>query len=100
LHVELQSSHSGSDHKRVPDDIAVNPVIIGHEFCGEIVEGRQPLGPTTFKPGDRFAIQPAINDPANDYAAPGYTFQYIGGAATYIVIPQWLWSMAAPAVQG
>lgn len=28
----------GSAHKRVPDDIAENPVIIGHEMCGEIVE--------------------------------------------------------------
>ena len=27
----------GGDHKRVPKDIAVNPIIIGHEFCGEIV---------------------------------------------------------------
>ncbi|MBO5066797.1 MAG: alcohol dehydrogenase catalytic domain-containing protein, partial [Clostridia bacterium] len=28
----------GEDHKRVPTDIATNPVIIGHEFCGDIVE--------------------------------------------------------------
>ena len=28
----------GADHKRVPDDVATNPTIIGHEFCGEIVE--------------------------------------------------------------
>ena len=28
----------GSKHKRVPKDIAQNPVIIGHEFCGEIVK--------------------------------------------------------------
>ena len=36
------SSHKaalqGAAHKRVPDDIAVNPTIIGHEFCGVIVE--------------------------------------------------------------
>ena len=24
----------GSNHKRVPDDIGENPIIIGHEFCG------------------------------------------------------------------
>ncbi|HAL73937.1 MAG TPA: L-sorbose 1-phosphate reductase [Clostridiales bacterium] len=76
----------GSDHKRVPADIAVNPVIIGHEFCGEIIEVGSRWA-DQFKPGDRFAIQPAINDPANVYAAPGYTFRYIGGAATHIVIP-------------
>ena len=76
----------GSDHKRVPDDIAENPIIIGHEFCGEIVEVGSRWA-DQFKAGDRFAIQPALNEPSNVYAAPGYTFRYIGGAATYIVIP-------------
>jgi threonine dehydrogenase-like Zn-dependent dehydrogenase len=28
-----------------------------------------------------------MNDPADIYSAPGYSFKYIGGAATYIVIP-------------
>ena len=28
----------GASHKRIPADIAENPIIIGHEFCGEIVE--------------------------------------------------------------
>lgn len=28
----------GSDHKRVPSDIDSHPIIVGHEFCGEIVE--------------------------------------------------------------
>ena len=36
------SSHKaalqGSDHKRVPDDIHINPTIIGHEFAGVILE--------------------------------------------------------------
>ena len=81
-----KAAGQGEDHKRVPKDIAVNPVIIGHEFCGEIVEVT-PKWQKDFHAGDRFSIQPAINDPANVYAAPGYTFQYIGGAATYIIIP-------------
>jgi threonine dehydrogenase-like Zn-dependent dehydrogenase len=82
-----KAAMQGPDHKRVPKDVADNPVIIGHEFCGEIVEvGRR--WADQFKAGDRFAIQPAINDPANVYAAPGYTFQYIGGAATYVIIPE------------
>ena len=77
----------GSEHKRVPADIATNPVIIGHEFCGELIEvGKK--WQHQFKPGDRFAIQPAMNDPANVYAAPGYSFPTIGGAATYVVIPE------------
>jgi len=76
----------GADHKRVPADIAENPVIIGHEFCGEIVEVGAKWA-DKFTPGQRFSIQPAINHPSNPYAAPGYSFPYIGGSATYIVIP-------------
>ncbi|MDR0293512.1 MAG: alcohol dehydrogenase catalytic domain-containing protein [Oscillospiraceae bacterium] len=81
-----KAAEQGAAHKRVPDDPARNPVIIGHEFCGRILEtGGKWRG--AFSPGDRFAIQPAVNDPANIYAAPGYSFSYIGGAATYIIIP-------------
>ena len=84
------SSHKallqGTDHKRVPKDIDKNPIIIGHEFCGEIIE----VGikwKDKFKAGNKFSIQPALNMKENPYAAPGYSFQYIGGAATYIIIP-------------
>ena len=27
----------GANHKRVPTNVVENPVIIGHEFCGEII---------------------------------------------------------------
>lgn len=76
----------GSDHKRVPDNIDRHPIIIGHEFCGEIVSvGSKWIH--QFKPGTKFSIQPALNLKENPYAAPGYTFEYIGGDATYIIIP-------------
>jgi len=76
----------GSDHKRVPNDIAENPVIIGHEFCGIIVEvGKK--WQDQFKPGDKFSIQPALNYKGT-LDAPGYSYRYIGGDATYVVIPQ------------
>lgn len=76
----------GEDHKRVPKDISTNPVIVGHEFCGEIVEvGKK--WQHKFKPGSKFSIQPAINEKLNPHAAPGYSFRYIGGSATYIIIP-------------
>jgi len=77
----------GTDHKRVPNDIAIRPTIIGHEFCGEILEVGAKWA-DQFKPGQRFVIQPAINEPGNVYVAPGYSFQYIGGAATHIIIPE------------
>lgn len=81
-----KASIQASDHKRVPDDIAQNPVIIGHEFCGEIVAvGKK--WQAKFKAGDKFSIQPALNQKDDPYAAPGYSFRYIGGSATYIVIP-------------
>ena len=28
----------GEEHKRVPDDVAEHPTIVGHEFCGVITE--------------------------------------------------------------
>lgn len=81
-----KATMQGEDHKRVPNDVASNPIIIGHEFCGEFIEvGRK--WSEKFKVGQKFSIQPAINDPADIYAAPGYSFKYIGGNATYIVIP-------------
>jgi len=81
-----KASIQGADHKRVPKDVDKNPIIIGHEFCGVILEvGKK--WQHKFKPGDKFAIQPAINDPLNPYFAPGYSFQYIGGSATHIIIP-------------
>jgi L-sorbose 1-phosphate reductase len=75
-----------SDHKRVPNDIDKNPVIVGHEFCGEIIEVGNKWK-HKFKAGDKFSIQPALNQKSDPYAAPGYSFHYIGGSATYIVIP-------------
>jgi len=75
----------GADHKRVPNDIAQNPTIIGHEFCGEIVAvGEKWAG--KFKAGDRFVIQPALNYQGK-LDAPGYSYQFIGGDATYVLIP-------------
>jgi len=33
-----KAASQGTDHKRIPNDAAQNPVIIGHEFAGELVE--------------------------------------------------------------
>lgn len=79
----------GSDHKRIPNDAAKNPVIIGHEFAGEIVEVGSKWK-EQFKSGDKFAIQPALNykdGPVGILSAPGYSYRYLGGDATYVVIP-------------
>ncbi len=79
----------GGDHKRVPNDVAENPVIIGHEFCGEIVEVGAKWQ-NEWKPGQKFSIQPAIGY-RGTLMAPGYSFPFVGGNATYIVIPkEWM----------
>ncbi|MGF1635484.1 MAG: zinc-binding dehydrogenase [Cyclobacteriaceae bacterium] len=75
----------GADHKRVPDNVSENPVMIGHEFAGEIIE----VGSKwqhKFKPGNKFSIQPALNYKGS-LDAPGYSYQFIGGDATYVIIP-------------
>ena len=69
----------GENHKRVPNDVAENPIIIGHEFCGKIVE----VGAKwkeRYKEGEKFTIQPAINYQGK-LDAPGYSYQYCGGAS-------------------
>ncbi len=84
-----KAANQGTDHKRVPDDVAENPVIIGHEFAGEIVEVGSKWK-EQFQPGGKFSIQPALNyedGPVGILSAPGYSYKYIGGDATYVVIP-------------
>ena len=81
-----KAASQGSGHKRVPDDVAENPIIIGHEFCGKIVEVGAKWA-DKFKAGDKFVIQPAINYKGS-LASPGYSYKYCGGAATYVIIPE------------
>jgi threonine dehydrogenase-like Zn-dependent dehydrogenase len=79
-------SMQGAKHKRVRHDLTKNPIIIGHEFCGTIEKvGAKWAG--KFKSGQRFAIQPALNYQGTLWA-PGYSYEHIGGDATYVVIPK------------
>jgi len=92
-----KAASQGDDHKRIPNDVAQNPVIIGHEFAGELVE----IGSkwrSQFKTGDKFSIQPALNyadGPVGVLSAPGYSYQYIGGDATYVIIPNEVMELGA-----
>ena len=84
-----KAASQATDHKRVPNDIAENPIIIGHEFAGELVQ----IGAKwadKFSAGDKFSIQPALyyeDGPVGVLSAPGYSYQHIGGDATYVIIP-------------
>ena len=80
-----KAAHQGANHKRVPDNVAENPIIIGHEFCGEIVEVGEKWQ-NKFRAGMKFSIQPALNYKGS-LNAPGYSYRYIGGNASYVVIP-------------
>jgi threonine dehydrogenase-like Zn-dependent dehydrogenase len=75
----------GPNHKRVPDNVAENPVMIGHELCGIILEVGEKWQ-DQFMPGQKFTIQPALNYKGS-LDSPGYSYPYIGGAATHIIIP-------------
>lgn len=76
----------GSDHKRVPDDIAEHPVIIGHEMAGNILKVGSKWQ-DQFKPGEKYALQPALNYKGS-MDSPGYSYRYCGGATSHAVIPQ------------
>jgi len=75
----------GTTHARIPKDVAEKPIIIGHEFCGEILEVGHKWK-DKYKAGQKFIIQSALNYKGSLYA-PGYSYQFIGGSATHIVIP-------------
>ena len=81
----FKAAEQGADHKRVPNNVAENPIIIGHEFCGEIVKVGDKWK-DEWSVGQRFSIQPAMNYKGS-LEAPGYSYNYIGGQATYVVIP-------------
>lgn len=80
-----KAAQEGADHKRVPNDCAENPTIVGHEFCGDIIA----VGDNwkhKYKVGDKFAIQPAHYYNGSQMA-PGYSYQYCGGSAQYGNVP-------------
>ncbi len=84
-----KAASQGPDHKRVPDDVAENPIIVGHEFSGDLLQVGAKWA-HKFKAGDKFSIQPAIyyeGGPVGVLSAPGYSYPYIGGDATYVIIP-------------
>lgn len=74
----------GAEHMRVPNDVAEKPIIIGHEFCAEIVEVGKKWQ------GDYFIGEKVIMPPVLEYLGGvdtvGYSFQEIGGVSTYSTV--------------
>lgn len=75
----------GKAHKRVPQNVDTHPTIMGHEFAGDIIKvGKK--WQNQFKPGMRFAQQPALNYKGTMWS-PGYSYEFFGGDCTYCIIP-------------
>lgn len=75
--------NQGAKHKKLPDDLENNPVIMGHEFCG-IIEAVGSKWQHLYKPGDKFVAQPNLM--REDTFTMGYSFPYVGGEATKVII--------------
>lgn len=82
-----KAAEQGCRHKRVPNDCATNPIILGHEFCGRLLHVGSKWK-SQFEVGQMFAIQPALSMPGREHMAPGYSYPNIGGHATHVVIPR------------
>ncbi len=80
-----KAQYLGKDHARVPDDVAENPTIIGHEMCGEIVKVGKNYQ-DRYTAGEKFTMQPAL--PHGEMNTVGYAWKYCGGDATYAIIPK------------
>lgn len=76
-------SNQGAKHKKLPDNLAETPVIMGHEFCG-VIEKVGKKWEHLYKPGDKFVAQPNLG--RADTFSLGYSFPYVGGEATYALI--------------
>lgn len=74
----------GERHIRVPEGIKDNPVIVGHEFCAEIVK----VGAKwqdKYSVGEKVVVPPVLAY-LGGYETIGYTFTEIGGVSTYSIV--------------
>ena len=81
-----KAAEQGESHKRVPDDVAKRPTVLGHEFAGRLLQVGSKWA-DRFQPGQKFTIQPALLYEGSLYS-PGYSYRYIGGNIQKIIIPR------------
>ena len=77
-----KAATQGMNHKKVPNDIAEHPIIVGHEFCCKLI-GVGEKWKHEFKVGQKCCLQPNIG--IDSKKAPGYSYRFIGGDATKII---------------
>lgn len=78
-------AQEGEDHKKTPDNLDKNPALVGHEFSGKILKVGKKWA-DKYQAGDDYAIQPNLARDDTPFV-PGYSYPYIGGDATAIIIP-------------
>ena len=79
-----KTAAQGSAHLRVPNNISENPIIVGHEFCAEIVQVGEKWE-NDFKIGDKVVIPPVLTY-RGGVDTIGYSFGEIGGDSTYSIV--------------
>ena len=80
-----KTAKQGAKHLRVPDNVAENPIIVGHEFCAEIVEVT-PKWQNKYQVGDKVVMPPVLAYLPGGVQTVGYTFGEIGGVSTYSIV--------------
>ena len=79
-----KTAMQGAKHLRVPDDVAEHPVIVGHEFCGEIAAvGKK--WENEYQIGEKVIIPPVLSYLDGNQTI-GYSFGEIGGVSTYSIV--------------
>lgn len=79
-----KTAAQGAAHLRVPDNVAENPVIVGHEFCAEIVKIGE-RWKNDFNVGDKVVMPPVLTYRGGNQTI-GYSFGEIGGDSTYSIV--------------
>lgn len=79
-----KTAMQGAKHLRVPDNVAENPVIIGHEFCAEVVSvGKK--WEKEYSVGEKVVMPPVLSYLGGNQTV-GYSFGEIGGVSTYSIV--------------
>lgn len=79
-----KTAKQGAKHLRVPVNVAEAPVIVGHEFCAEIVEVTDKWK-DKYSVGDKVVMPPVLSY-LGGMQTVGYTFGEIGGVSTYSIV--------------
>ena len=79
-----KTAMQGAKHLRVPDNVADNPIIVGHEFCAEIVSvGKK--WTKEYSVGEKVVMPPVLSYLGGNQTV-GYSFCEIGGVSTYSIV--------------